>query len=287
MADTKTSALTALAGASVEGTDLVPIVDGSATATKKITVAELAIAITALGNLATDTEVANAVAALVASAPGALDTLDELAAALGDDASFATTVTNALAGKVAASLYDAHTVLVATSDNTPAAVTMGASTILARLAAGNIKAASPAEIKTLLAVTAADVAFTPAGTIAATTVQAAIEELDSEHDLVTFVTVTDADRTLQLSDRSKIITLSSSSAHSVTVPPNSSVAFPVGTQIGVMSLGSGTKTVASGVGVTVTAAPGADPELTGVGAIATLVKYATDTWILTGDLANA
>lgn len=38
-------------------------------------------------------------AAIVNSAPGALDTLDELAAALGDDASFATTVTNSLAGK--------------------------------------------------------------------------------------------------------------------------------------------------------------------------------------------
>jgi hypothetical protein len=38
--------------------------------------------------------------ALLNSAPGALDTLDELAAALGDDANFATTVTNALAGKL-------------------------------------------------------------------------------------------------------------------------------------------------------------------------------------------
>ena len=38
--------------------------------------------------------------ALIDSAPGALDTLNELAAALGDDASFATTITNALAGKL-------------------------------------------------------------------------------------------------------------------------------------------------------------------------------------------
>jgi hypothetical protein len=37
---------------------------------------------------------------LIAGAPGALDTLDELAAALGDDANFATTVTNSIAGKV-------------------------------------------------------------------------------------------------------------------------------------------------------------------------------------------
>lgn len=55
-----------------------------------------------------------------------------------------------LDGKVAKSLYDANTVLAATTDDTPAAITMGASTILARLAAGNIKAASVAEILTLL-----------------------------------------------------------------------------------------------------------------------------------------
>lgn len=42
-----------------------------------------------------DTQINN----LIDSAPAALNTLDELAAALGDDASFATTVTNSLAGK--------------------------------------------------------------------------------------------------------------------------------------------------------------------------------------------
>lgn len=44
--------------------------------------------------------VAQAIAALVNSAPGALDTLQELAQALGNDANFAATVTNALADKV-------------------------------------------------------------------------------------------------------------------------------------------------------------------------------------------
>jgi hypothetical protein len=38
--------------------------------------------------------------AVIAAAPAALNTLDELAAALGDDANYATTVTTALAGKV-------------------------------------------------------------------------------------------------------------------------------------------------------------------------------------------
>ena len=43
------------------------------------------------------------ITALVNSAPGALDTLQELAAALGNDANFAATITNALAGKVSKS----------------------------------------------------------------------------------------------------------------------------------------------------------------------------------------
>jgi len=50
-------------------------------------------------SLATTTYVDTAVSNLVDAAPGALDTLNELAAALGDDANFATTVTNELAGK--------------------------------------------------------------------------------------------------------------------------------------------------------------------------------------------
>lgn len=41
-----------------------------------------------------------AIANLVDSSPGTLDTLNELAAALGDDANFASTVTTALATKV-------------------------------------------------------------------------------------------------------------------------------------------------------------------------------------------
>jgi len=49
--------------------------------------------------IATTAFVTGAVADLIASAPGALNTLDELAAALGDDANFATTVTNSLAAK--------------------------------------------------------------------------------------------------------------------------------------------------------------------------------------------
>lgn len=52
-----------------------------------------------LSAYALKTYVDTAIANLVESAPGTLDTLNELAAALGDDPNFATTVTNQIAGK--------------------------------------------------------------------------------------------------------------------------------------------------------------------------------------------
>ena len=50
-------------------------------------------------NIARTSDVSSAVAAVVNAAPATLDTLAELAAALGSDANFSTTVTNALAAK--------------------------------------------------------------------------------------------------------------------------------------------------------------------------------------------
>lgn len=64
--------------------------------------------------IATTAFVKSAIAALVDSSPGALDTLNELAAALGNDPNFATTVTNALAGKMEISKNGADIANVAT-----------------------------------------------------------------------------------------------------------------------------------------------------------------------------
>ena len=52
-----------------------------------------------LSSFATESYVDNQILSVIDSAPGALDTLNELAAALGDDANFATTVTDSLASK--------------------------------------------------------------------------------------------------------------------------------------------------------------------------------------------
>lgn len=65
-----------------------------------VPVAPTAAAATNTTQIATTAFVRTEVANLVASAPGTLDTLDELAAALGDDASFSTTVTNSIAAKL-------------------------------------------------------------------------------------------------------------------------------------------------------------------------------------------
>jgi len=56
---------------------------------------------TASSDAATKGYVDTSVSDLVAAAPGALDTLNELAAALGDDPNFSTTITNSIATKLA------------------------------------------------------------------------------------------------------------------------------------------------------------------------------------------
>ena len=56
-----------------------------------------------IGSYATQQYVTDSINSLINGAPGALNTLDELAAALGDDANFASTVTTSIAGKVSKS----------------------------------------------------------------------------------------------------------------------------------------------------------------------------------------
>ena len=63
---------------------------------------------------------------VVLGAPAALDTLDELAAALNDDANFASTVTTSLNARVTKSTLTAKgDILVATASATPAALPVG------------------------------------------------------------------------------------------------------------------------------------------------------------------
>jgi Protein of unknown function (DUF2793) len=64
-----------------------------------ITQGDVAGLVAALAGKATPGDISAAISALVASSPAVLDTLNELALALGNDPNFATTMTTALAGK--------------------------------------------------------------------------------------------------------------------------------------------------------------------------------------------
>lgn len=96
--------------------------------------------------------------------------------------------------------------------------------------------------------------------------------------------------TFVLADNGKLVTSNNASAQTLSIPTNASVAFPVGTQINVawitgagqptiQAVTSGTTTVLS-TGATSTA-----PKLRVVNAVASCIKIATDTWLVTGDVA--
>ncbi len=90
--------------------------------------------------------------------------------------------------------------------------------------------------------------------------------------------------TFVLADAGKMVTSSNGSAQTLTVPPNSSVAYATGTQIIVQAIGSGTVTLAEGSGVTINSKDD-NKDIDGQYAAATLIKTATNVWSLIGALA--
>lgn len=91
--------------------------------------------------------------------------------------------------------------------------------------------------------------------------------------------------TLVLTDASKVeVQRSNASACSVTVPPNSSVAFPLGAQIAVRWRAgtAGQVSIVAGAGVTITTSDTLN--LLKAGSLAVLTQEVTDEWALTGEL---
>jgi hypothetical protein len=94
-----------------------------------------------------------------------------------------------------------------------------------------------------------------------------------------------ASYTLVLADKAKVVEMSVGSANNLTVPLNSSVAFPTGTQIHIVQTGSGQTTVVATGGVTINTAT--TLKLRAQWSAATLIKRAENTWVLVGDLATS
>jgi hypothetical protein len=161
----------------------------------------------------------NIVSQIVGAAPAALDTLNELAAALGNDANFATTVTNSLALKANIA-----------SPTFTGTVTLPADTILPERYSADITAT----------------------------------------------------KTFALADRTFVQMCNNTSAISLQIPTNASVAFSIGTTFTIIRMNTAEVTVAALSGVTLLNAVGG--RLRDRYSTATLRKIGTDTWHLSGDI---
>jgi hypothetical protein len=93
--------------------------------------------------------------------------------------------------------------------------------------------------------------------------------------------------TTVLADNGKLVTQTNASAITTTIPPNSSVAYPIGAQLNVAQMGDGKVTFAQGAGVTIvsTGAVASAPALRAKYSTATAVQTSTDTWLVMGDIS--
>lgn len=113
--------------------------------------------------------------------------------------------------------------------------------------------------------------------------------VDTSTGTVTLRDVSGTTDTLVLADQqNKLIRYSSTSNVAVTIPLNSSVAFASGAVINVIKTGAtGTITISGAGGVTIVSAATvpASPTISIQYAAASLIKVATDTWYVVGNIA--
>ena len=109
------------------------------------------------------------------------------------------------------------------------------------------------------------------------------EQNDLATAIIAIRAVTTASTTAVLADDGKLVTMSNASANTFTIPPNSAVAFGIGTQINIAMLGAGQTSVVAGAGVTLNSA-GAKLKLDAQYAICTCVKTDTNEWFVVGNL---
>jgi hypothetical protein len=93
--------------------------------------------------------------------------------------------------------------------------------------------------------------------------------------------------TTVLADNGKLITQTNASAIVTTIPPNSSVAYPVGAQLNFVQLGAGQLTIQGGVGVTVvsTGATASAPKCRAQYSSATAIQVSANNWLVAGDIS--
>lgn len=90
--------------------------------------------------------------------------------------------------------------------------------------------------------------------------------------------------TLALTDAGKLITFTGA-ASTVTIPLNATVAFGVGDQVNIAQLGTAQVTIGTASGVTLVSS-GSKTKTNGQYAVATLVQYTTNSWLLLGNIST-
>jgi len=147
-------------------------------------------------------------------------------------------------------------------------------TIISQVSAASATQAGVIELATdaeTLTGTATNRAVTPANTKA--TYSGILRTLNAQ---------TGTTYTFVLADAGKIVTSSNGSAQTITIPPNSGVAFAVGTQIDIYNLGAGIASITGGTGVTLNGVSTGTGAMNAQYAAVTIFKTATDTWLMTG-----
>ena len=248
--------------------------------------APTAAASTNTTQVATTAFVRAEVAALVNSAGATLDTLGEIATALGNDAALSTTLTNSIALKAPlASPTFTGTVTI------PAGASIsGFATLASPTFTGTVTLpANTVTSSMILNETIANINISSSAAIDYS--KLSLSNSIATTDLVsgparagfnsTLRTVTSSN-TLIISDLAKLIVVNSSSTANITVPADNTVNFNVGDRIDFVTINTGLVTFIAGDGVTVNGTPGLNLRTRYSGA--TLVKLAANTWVAMGDL---
>lgn len=106
---------------------------------------------------------------------------------------------------------------------------------------------------------------------------------------LTLRSVTGTSDTFVLADAdNKLIQYSNTGTTTITIPPNSSVAFTTGSIINIIKTGaSGTCSIVQGSGVTISSAgvTSTNPVITGAFRAASCIKVGTDSWYVVGGIA--
>ena len=89
---------------------------------------------------------------------------------------------------------------------------------------------------------------------------------------------------LAIADRGKLVEMNVATANNLTIPLDSSVAFPIGTEIEIAQYGAGQTTIVGAVGVTIRSASG-NLKIASQYVAVSLIKIGTNEWYCFGNLS--